>query len=109
WQNLAAYTDNAPVALQQALAGIAMQAPIVPLVGNVTASPETDPDTIRNNLVAQVTGTVRWRECIACMTSSGVDSFYEIGAGKVLSGIVKRISRDSHSQAIGSPADISAY
>jgi [acyl-carrier-protein] S-malonyltransferase len=96
-------------AMQQALAGIAMQAPIVPLVGNVTASPETDPDTIRNNLVTQVTGTVRWRECIACMTSSGVDSFYEIGAGKVLSGIVKRISRDSHSQAIGSPADISAY
>jgi [acyl-carrier-protein] S-malonyltransferase len=96
-------------AMAQALAAVEMKAPAVPLVGNVIAGPESDPVKIRDNLVAQVTGTVRWRECVAAMAASGVDSFYEIGAGKVLAGLVKRISKESAAQSVGSPADIAAY
>ncbi len=95
--------------MAEALANVEMNAPAAPLVGNVTATPESDPGNIRDNLVKQVTGTVRWRECVACMVSNGVDSFYEVGAGKVLAGLVKRISKESSAQSIGSPADIASY
>ena len=67
-------------------------APAVPLVANVLAAPITDPDEIRRRLIEQVTGTVRWRESVACMASQGVTRLFEIGAGKVLSGLVKRIA-----------------
>jgi [acyl-carrier-protein] S-malonyltransferase len=96
-------------AMAQALAGVVMRAPCVPLVANVLASPITDPEDIRRRLVEQVTGTVRWRESIAYMAHEGVDSFYELGAGKVLSGLVKRIAATATGTAVNSPADIEAY
>lgn len=104
-----AMMEPAAQAMAQALGEVQINAPRVPLVTNVTAAPEKDPAAIRENLVRQVTGTVRWRECMACMAQSGVDSFYELGAGKVLSGLVKRIAPEASGQAIGTPADIAAY
>ena len=71
---------------------VTIKAPAVPLVANVLAAPITDPDEIRRRLVEQVTGTVRWRESVAYMAGHGVTRFFEIGAGKVLSGLVKRIA-----------------
>lgn len=81
-------------AMRDALSYVVVQAPAVPLFGNVTAEPESDPDTIRNQLVEQVTGMVRWRESIANMFDSGVQEFVEIG-GKVLGPMVKRIVPDA--------------
>jgi [acyl-carrier-protein] S-malonyltransferase len=104
-----AMMEPAAQAMAQALGEVQINAPRVPLVTNVTAAPESDPAAIRENLVRQVTGTVRWRECMACMAQSGVESFYALGAGKVLSGLVKRIAPDASGQAIGTPADIAAY
>lgn len=101
--------EPAARAMAEALASVDMRAPVVPLVGNVMAGPETDPSAIRDNLVAQVTGTVRWRECVAYMAGAGVKQFYEIGSGKVLSGLVKRIASDASGQPVGTPADITAY
>ena len=69
----------------------------------------SDPDEISRRLVEQVTGTVRWRECVAYMAAQGVTTFYEVGAGKVLSGLVKRIADGASGVAIGAPADIEAY
>jgi [acyl-carrier-protein] S-malonyltransferase len=80
----------------------------VPLIANVTAAKVTDPAQIRDCLVRQVTATVRWRECVLAMTGLGVDSFVELGAGKVLSGLVRRIAPDATSAAIGTPAEIEA-
>ncbi|MDB5593208.1 MAG: fabD [Hyphomicrobiales bacterium] len=96
-------------AMARALAGVVMRAPCVPVVANVLAAPITDPEDIRRRLVEQVTGTVRWRESIAYMAHEGVDSFYELGAGKVLSGLVKRIAATATGTAVNSPADIEAY
>ena len=104
-----AMMEPAAQAMAQALGEVQINAPRVPLVTNVTAAPEKDPAAIRENLVRQVTGTVRWRECMVCMAQSGVDSFYELGAGKVLSGLVKRIAPEASGQAIGTPADIAVY
>jgi [acyl-carrier-protein] S-malonyltransferase len=81
----------------------------VPLVANVIAAPVSDPESIVRNLVAQVTGTVRWRESVAVMAKQGVTAFYEIGAGKVLSGLVKRIADSATGTPIGTPADIAAF
>ncbi len=92
-----------------ALAGVSMSIPGPALVANVTASNVSDPATIRDLLVAQVTGTVRWRESILFMKEQGVDSVVELGAGKVLSGLVKRIDKEMTGQSIGSPADIEAF
>jgi [acyl-carrier-protein] S-malonyltransferase len=78
-------------------------------VANVTAAPLTDPEAIRAALVAQVTGTVRWRECVAAMAGLGVDRFHEVGAGKVLTGLVKRIAPGAAVAAIGTPEDVAAY
>jgi [acyl-carrier-protein] S-malonyltransferase len=96
-------------AMAAALAKVDIKAPKVPLVANVLASPISDPAEIRKRLVEQVTGTVRWRECVAYMAREGVESFYEIGAGKVLSGLVKRIADTATGTSIGAPADIEAF
>ena len=95
-------------AMAKELANVDMQAPAVPVVANVTASPISDPTEIRTRLVEQVTGTVRWRECVITMVEAGVGEFYEIGTGKVLSGLVGRISKDSKSAPVGTPDDIAA-
>lgn len=95
-------------AMAEALKGVTINAPVVPLVSNVLASAISDPNEIRNRLVEQVTGTVRWRESVAYMAGAGVTKFYEIGAGKVLTGLVKRIADGATGVSIGSPADIAA-
>jgi [acyl-carrier-protein] S-malonyltransferase len=96
-------------AMREALDKAAMQRPCVPLVANVLAAPVTDPAEIRLRLVEQVTGTVRWRESVAFMAAAGVDTFYELGAGKVLSGLVKRIVPAATALAVGTPADVEAW
>ncbi len=96
-------------AMALALAAVDIKAPKVPLVGNVLAAMTSDPAEIRNKLVEQVTGTVRWRECMAYMAHEGVESFYEIGSGKVLSGLVKRIVDGATGTSIGTPADIETF
>lgn len=95
-------------AMAEALQGVTINAPVVPLVSNVLASAISDPDEIRKRLVEQVTGTVRWRESVAYMAGQGVTKFYEIGAGKVLTGLVKRIADGATGVSVGSPADIAA-
>jgi [acyl-carrier-protein] S-malonyltransferase len=95
-------------AMREALADVDIKAPAVPLFANVHAAPVSDPQMIRDGLVAQVTGTVRWRESIAAMAGQGVTSFAEIGAGKILSGLVKRIADTAEGFSIGSPDDIAA-
>jgi [acyl-carrier-protein] S-malonyltransferase len=95
--------------MRDALAAVTVKSPAVPLVANVLAAPISDPDDIVRRLIEQVTGTVRWRESIAFMAGQGVTTFYEIGAGKVLSGLVKRIADGATGVAIGNPADVAAY
>jgi [acyl-carrier-protein] S-malonyltransferase len=95
-------------AMHEALAKAIMSAPIVPVIANVTAAPVTDPDEIRKLLVAQVTGTVRWRESVLKMVELGVDQMVEVGAGKVLAGLVKR-NPDIEGSSIGNPDDIEAF
>lgn len=94
--------------MAEALARVTMNAPAVPVVANVGAAPLTDPAQIRQSLVAQVTGTVRWRECVGFMAAQGIDRFYEIGAGKVLTGLSKKNAPDATASAIGTPDDIAA-
>ena len=104
-----ALMQPAAEAMQAALAAVAIKAPVVPLVANVLASPISEPEAIRARLVEQVTGTVRWRESVAFMAAQGVDTFFELGAGKVLGGLVKRIADGATGVSIGTPADIAAY
>jgi [acyl-carrier-protein] S-malonyltransferase len=96
-------------AMEEALAEVNIAAPKVPVVANVTARPVTDAAGIRRALVAQVTGTVRWRESVAFMAGAGVHRFLELGSGKVLTGLLKRITDGATGIAIGTPADIAAY
>ena len=96
-------------AMAQALAAVTVKAPAVPVVANVLAKPVSAPAEIVRALVAQVTGTVRWRESVAFMAAQGVTTFYEVGAGKVLSGLVKRIADGASGVAIGTPDDVAAY
>jgi [acyl-carrier-protein] S-malonyltransferase len=96
-------------AMREALAGIAMVPPAVPVVANVEAAPLTDPAAIRDALVRQVMGTVRWRECVSRMAAEGVDAFYEIGAGKVLTGLAKRIAPGAAASPVGTVADVEAF
>jgi [acyl-carrier-protein] S-malonyltransferase len=96
-------------AMAQALARVQVKAPSVSVVPNVLVKPITDPAEIVRTLVAQVTGTVRWRESIAFMAGHGVTTFYEVGAGKVLSGLVKRIADTASGVAIGTPDDVAAF
>jgi len=94
--------------MAEELSKVTMHRPVVPVVANVTAAPLSDPDDIRARLVEQVTGTVRWRECVLTMTAAGVDKFYEIGTGKVLCGLIGRIDKSVKSAACGTPAEIQA-
>src|SRR6202162_4455999 len=94
--------------MARALAEVTISKPASPLVSNVLAAPITDPDEIRRRLTEQVTGTVRWRESVAYMASHGVTLFFEIGAGKVLSGLVKRIADGAVGISVGGPNDIAA-
>ncbi|HEX8164710.1 MAG TPA: ACP S-malonyltransferase [Beijerinckiaceae bacterium] len=96
-------------AMREALGRVAMRAPAVPVVANVEAAPLTDPERIRDALVRQVTATVRWRECVAFMAGNGVDRFVEVGAGKVLTGLVRRIAPGATGAAIGTPEDVQAF
>lgn len=96
-------------AMKTALETVTLNAPVVPLVANVTATATQDADTIRRQLVEQVCGTVRWRESVLFMKSQGVSHLVECGAGKVLAGLVKRIDKEVTAQSIGTPADIEAY
>ena len=96
-------------AMAEALAKVTVSKPIVPVVANVLASAISDPDEIRAALVKQVTGTVRWRECVGYMASHGVQLFYEVGSGKVLTGLVKRLAEGAEGVAIGTPDDIEAF
>jgi [acyl-carrier-protein] S-malonyltransferase len=96
-------------AMAQALANVAVKPPVVPVVANVLAATVSDPVAIVRALVAQVTGTVRWRESVAFMAGQGVTTFYEIGAGKVLSGLVKRIADGASGIAVGTPEDVAAF
>jgi [acyl-carrier-protein] S-malonyltransferase len=93
-------------AMAEALAGVSIRPPAAPLVANVLATPIVEPEEIRRRLIEQVTGTVRWRESVAYMASHGVTRFFEIGAGKVLSGLVKRIAEGAVGVSVGGPGDI---
>lgn len=95
-------------AMAEALASVEVRKPVVPVIANVLAEPISDPDEIRRRLVEQVTGTVRWRECVMRMGALGVTDFYEVGAGKVLAGLVKRILKDANATSVGSAADVDA-
>ncbi len=96
-------------AMAAALAGVTMKAPVVPVVANVLAKPIRDPADIVGALVAQVTGTVRWRDSISFMADAGVTRFCEVGAGKVLSGLVKRIAEGAIGVSVGTPDDVTAF
>jgi [acyl-carrier-protein] S-malonyltransferase len=95
-------------AMAEALERTAPRAPSISLVANVSAKRESDPGRIRDLLIQQVTATVRWRECVEAMTGMGVDRFIELGAGKVLTGLIKRIAPDASGIAAGTPAEIEA-
>jgi [acyl-carrier-protein] S-malonyltransferase len=94
-------------AMREALGHVVLEAPMVPLYANVTAQPESDPDIIRDQLVEQVTGMVRWRESIANMAEAGVEEFIELG-GKVLGAMVKRITPDAKATSVVTIEDIEA-
>ena len=103
-----ALMEPAAEIMANALAGVHIRAPVVPVVANVLAEPISDPTAIRRRLVEQVTGTVRWRESVAWLAANGVTQAAEIGAGKVLAGLVKRVAPDVSTAAAGSPDDIKA-
>ena len=94
--------------MAEALQSVTLAPPSVPVVANVQAADTSDPDTIRDLLVRQVTGLVRWRESVLFMKGQGVESLVEVGAGKVLSGLVKRIDKEMSGTAVNGPADIEA-
>ncbi len=94
--------------MEEALGQAELRAPVVPLIANVSAERAVDPDEIRALLVQQVTGMVRWRECMLAAVGLGVDSFVELSAGKVLTGLAKRIAPEAKARFAGSPAEIDA-
>ncbi len=96
-------------AMAEALAKVAVKPPCVPLIANVLARPIREPADIVHSLIQQVTGTVRWRESVLCMANAGVTTFYEIGAGRVLTGLIKRIAEGAEASAIGTPDDIARF
>ncbi|MEI7609980.1 MAG: ACP S-malonyltransferase, partial [Rhodospirillaceae bacterium] len=96
-------------AMAEALAGVAMQAPVVPVVANVVARAISEPDEIRARLVEQVCGAVRWRESMLFIKGEGVDTLVELGAGKVLTGLAKRIDKELAGISVQSPADIESF
>ncbi|SIT58699.1 malonyl-CoA-(acyl-carrier-protein) transacylase [Mesorhizobium prunaredense] len=94
--------------MREALAGVTKNPPFVPVVSNVSVTPSSDPDAIARRLVEQVTGRVRWRETVEWFGANGIATLYEVGAGKVLSGLARRINRDIATGAVGTPADVEA-
>jgi [acyl-carrier-protein] S-malonyltransferase len=96
-------------AMAEALEDVEIARPVVPVVANVSAAKATDPAEIRDLLVKQVTATVRWRECVAAMVATGCDRFAELGAGKVLTGLMKRNAPDAQATAVGTPAEVEAF
>jgi [acyl-carrier-protein] S-malonyltransferase len=96
-------------AMAEALGKTNVKPPVVPVVANVVAQPISDPHEIVRRLVEQVTGTVRWRECAAFMAGAGVTRFYEIGSGKVLTGLLKRIAEGATGTTVGTPDDVAAF
>lgn len=103
-----ALMEPAAEVMASALADVTINAPAVPVIANVLAGPVSDPDEIRKLLVQQVTGAVRWRESVLAMAKDGVNEIWEIGAGKALSGMIRRIDRSVATRAIGSPDDVAA-
>jgi [acyl-carrier-protein] S-malonyltransferase len=103
-----ALMEPAAVRMRDALAEVEKHAPSVPVIANVTVSPLSDPQEIAERLVEQVTGRVRWRETVEWFAQNGVDTLYEIGSGKVLTGLARRINRDLNALAVNTPADIEA-
>lgn len=101
-----ALMQPAAEAMAEALTGVEIKAPIVPLVANVVAGEVSDPKEIRARLVEQVTGVVRWRESVVYMAEAGVTSLYEIGAGRVLSGLARRIERSLEATPVGTPDEV---
>ncbi|OFX02781.1 MAG: [acyl-carrier-protein] S-malonyltransferase [Alphaproteobacteria bacterium RIFCSPHIGHO2_12_FULL_63_12] len=95
--------------MAEALAKTTIRTPVAPLVANVTAKEAGGPQDIRDLLVKQVTGRVRWTDSVAYMAANGADRFIEIGTGKVLSGLIKRIAKDAAIISVGEPADLDAY
>jgi [acyl-carrier-protein] S-malonyltransferase len=96
-------------AMAAALAKVAVKPPRVPVVANVLAQPISEPSMIVRCLVEQVTGTVRWRESVLFMVQAGVTAFFEVGAGKVLAGLIKRIAETANVSSIGTPEDIARF
>ncbi|MBP2298620.1 ACP S-malonyltransferase [Azospirillum picis] len=96
-------------AMAEALAAVTISAPVVPVVANVTAAAVSDPNAIRRLLVEQVTGMVRWRECVLFMKEQGVERLVEVGSGKVLAGLTKRIDKDLTAMSVGAPADVESF
>ncbi|MGP3696341.1 ACP S-malonyltransferase [Rhodobacter sp. NSM] len=103
-----ALMQHASSVMSEALAAVVIEAPVCPVVVNVRAEAVSEPDRIRALLVAQVTGAVRWRESVMWMENAGVTEFWEIGAGKALSGMIKRIAKGASTRAIGAPEDVAA-
>jgi len=103
-----ALMEPAARVMAEALDAVEIRAPEVPVVANVRARPVDDPAVIRALLVEQVTGRVRWRESVEWMAAQGVDEFWEIGAGKALSGMVRRIAKEAETRAVGTPEDVAA-
>ncbi len=101
-----ALMSPAAAVMAEALAEVRLLAPIVPVIANVTAAKVSEPEEIKQLLVAQVTGTVRWRESVLACAAMGVDRFVELGAGKVLSGLVKRVAPEAAALNAGTPAEI---
>ena len=104
-----ALMQPAAEAMRAALAEARLKPPKAPLVANFSAKPLIDPQAIKQSLVDQVTGTVRWRESVAFMAGQGVTRFVEIGAGKVLTGLVKRIAAGATALSVGTPAEVEAF
>jgi [acyl-carrier-protein] S-malonyltransferase len=104
-----ALMQPAAEAMAAALAEVRIKPPVVPVVANVLVKPISDPGEIVRALVAQVTGTVRWRESVILMAGAGVTTFCEVGAGKVLSGLIKRVAEGAKGISIGTPDDIAAF
>jgi [acyl-carrier-protein] S-malonyltransferase len=103
-----ALMQPAAEAMREALANVKKNAPVVPVVANVAVKPLTDPEEIARKLVEQVTGRVRWRETVEWFGANGVTTLYEVGSGKVLSGLARRINRDIATANVGTPAEVEA-
>ena len=101
--------EPARVIMEEALNNLKFNVPLIPIVSNITALPHTDPSTLRKNLIDQVTGTVRWRETMEFAKNQGVKKITELGSGKVLTGIAKRMIKDISSESFENPEDFDSF